>query len=140
MTDDESRPITDAELRTLANAVAILIRHSSRRVRKEIGELLDQEDAVRDELHDADKAKDEPEPEPEQPRYPDESQDELDRSVPIGDRQYVPQALLDLDGKNVTFHGIDPETGEVVEGTAPLVLEPKLFREAARRRGVDVDA
>jgi hypothetical protein len=73
-------------------------------------------------------------------RYPDESEDEPDKSAPVGDRMYVPQPLLDLDGKDVTFRGIDPETGEVVEGTAPLVIAPEHFKEAARRRGVDVDA
>jgi hypothetical protein len=46
----------------------------------------------------------------------------------LGDRMYVPQELLDLDSKNVTFRGIDPETGAVVEGTAPLVLDSDCWR------------
>jgi hypothetical protein len=133
---DQSKPVTDAEIRTLSRVVAILVHHASRRARREITELLDQEDA----MADAGRGDGEAQDEPEQPRYPDESQDELDRSAPIGDRQYVPQALLDRDGKRVTFRGIDPETGEVVEGTAPLVIAPEHFKEAARRRGVDVDA
>ena len=150
--DEDVRITADPELLHLARVVAILIRHSSRRVRKEIAALLDQEDAMADAGHGADEAlpignvPPEPEPEPElpigkaseSPRY-DESQ-ELDRSAPIGDRMFVPQWLLDRDGKNVTFRGIDPETGAVVEGTAPLVIAPEHFKEAARRRGVDVDA
>lgn len=138
MTGNPSERITDAEIRTLARAVAILVHHASRRVRREITALLDQEDAVR-ELHRRG-LEPEPEPEPEPPRYPDESRDELDRSAPVGDRMYVPQVLLDRDGTRVTFRGIDPETGAVVEGTAPLVIAPEHFKEAARRRGENVDA
>lgn len=147
MTDDESTPITDAGIRTLARVVAILVRHSSRRVRKEIAQLLDQEDAMADASRVIDAAEvvaalpiGNSEPEPEPTRYPDESLDPPDRSAPVGDRMYVPQALLDRDGKHVTFRAIDPETGAVVEGTAPLVIAPEHFKEAARRRGVDVDA
>ena len=129
MTGNPSERITDAEIRTLARAVAILVHHASRRVRREITDLLDQEDAMADAGRGANK-----------PRYPDEAEDEPDRSAPVGDRMYVPQELLDLDGKNVTFRGIDAETGEVVEGTGPLVIAPEHFKEAARRRGENVDA
>jgi hypothetical protein len=120
MTDDSA----------IARVVAILVKHSSRSARREIIRVLDaldQENAAMDD-------------QTERPRYPDESEDEPDRSAPVGDRQYVPQPVLDLDGKDVTFRGIDAETGEVVEGTAPLVIAPEHFKEAARRRGVDVDA
>jgi hypothetical protein len=120
----------DDDVAAVERVVAILVKHSSRSARREIIRVLDaldQEDTAMDDQND-------------HPRYPDESEDEPDRSAPVGDRMYVPQPLLDLDGKDVTFSGIDPETGAVVEGTAPLVVAPEAFKEAARRRGVDVDA
>jgi hypothetical protein len=118
------------ELAAIERVVAILVRHSSRSARREIIRVLDTLDQENREMDD----------QSDRSRYPDEGEDEPDLSAPIGDRMYVPQSLLDLDGKDVTFRGIDPETGEVVEGTAPLVIDPTAFKEAARRRGVDVDA
>jgi hypothetical protein len=113
-----------AELRTLERVVAVLVKRSRWRTKREILQAIDELEAAM--TNDR--------------GYPDESQDEPDRSAPVGDRMYVPQPLLDLDGKDVTFRGVDPETGEVVEGTAPLVIAPEHFREDARRRGVDVEA
>jgi hypothetical protein len=117
------------ELAAIERVVAILVRHSSRSARREIIRVLDaleQENTAMDDQSDS--------------RYPDEGEEAPDLSAPVGDRMYVPQPLLDLDGKDVTFRGIDPESGEVVEGTAPLVIAPEHFKEAARRRGIDVDA
>jgi hypothetical protein len=132
----------------LHHVVVELVKHSPRRVKRAILALLDHRDAQRmatppppepgpPRAQRGDPVIRDPEPDP---RYPDESEDEPDLSAPIGDRQYVLQPLLDNDGKPVTFSGTDRETGEVVTGTAPLTVDPALFKEAARRRGVDTDA
>ncbi|HVC03779.1 MAG TPA: hypothetical protein VND88_03810 [Candidatus Acidoferrales bacterium] len=122
--------MTDDELATIKGTVAILVKHSSRRARRAILKMLD-------ELEQEDTAIMDDHP---NPGYPDEGEDELDLSAPVGDRIYVPQPLLDLDGQMGTIRGVDSENGEVVEGPATLVIVPEIHKEAARRRGVDVDA
>jgi len=126
--------------------IVTLVKYSPRRVKQAILRLLDHREEQRlatppptkpGAARRGDPVIRDPAPEP---RYPNEGDDEPDLSAPVGDRMYVPQELLDNDGKELMFRGVDPETGEVVEGTAPLVIAPEVFKEAARRRGVDVDA
>lgn len=72
--------------------------------------------------------------------YPDESQDPPDRTAPIGDRQWVPENVLAVDGQRVTMRWRDDETGLEREEEITVAVVPEVWKEAARRRGQDVDA
>jgi hypothetical protein len=69
--------------------------------------------------------------------WPDESHDELDPSAPVGDRLWVPEDVLAIDGKRVTMKWID-ENG--LEHTEEHYFQsvPELWKETARGREDDL--
>ena len=66
--------------------------------------------------------------------WPDESQDPPALDAPVGDRMYVPESQLALDGKWVTVETRD-ENGAPTFSRAFFVVDPVVHKRAAKLRG-----